>query len=128
MIWNLSNTIIGFAIGVASIPFGGQLHLGYNSIYFTNVPFGKTGALTLGNVQLYNGFSPKDDTARYNDRTGPLIVKFGPHEKGHTFQSQVLNPFFLPVYLLTGGISAGNPFETAADDFATGTGSWWPWK
>jgi len=125
-IWALPNTVIGLVIGLASLPFGGEIHLGNNAIQFTNVPFGPGGALTLGNIILYNAVSPGDYTSRYNDPSGPLTINYGFHENGHTLQNQVLGPLFLPVYLLNGGVSARNPFENAADDHAEGTGSWWP--
>jgi hypothetical protein len=38
----------------------------------------------------------------------------------------VLGPFFLPAYLVLGGISARNPFERAADRYALTGSGWWP--
>jgi hypothetical protein len=126
-IWALPNTVLGLAIGISSLPFGGQF-IGWhdNAFQFVNLPFGKGGALTLGNVELYRDALPGTYTSRYNDPYGPLIVQFRWHEMAHTFQNQLLGVFFLPVYLLNGGISASNPFENSADNYATHTGSWWP--
>jgi len=123
-IWALPNTVIGLVIGIASLPFGGEIHLGNNAIQFTNVPFGPGGALTLGNVQLYNGLSPSDVNPRYNGAPGSVDV--GLHEQAHTYQNQALGPLFLPIYLLNGGISPKNPLENAADDYSQGVGSWFP--
>jgi hypothetical protein len=40
--------------------------------------------------------------------------------QGHTYQYQILGPFFLPVYFLNGGPDANKPFEQAANNFAQG--------
>lgn len=105
-------------------PFGGEIHFANNAIQFTNVPFGPGGALTLGNVQLYNGLYPTDPGTRYDG--GPGSFPVGSHEEAHIFQSQVLGPFFLPIYGLNGGISRRNPFENSADNYAQKIGPWWP--
>jgi RHS repeat-associated protein len=124
-IWALPNTVLGLAVGIASLPFGGEIHFGNNAIQFTNVPFGHGGALTLGNVELFHtGTAPTSTATRYDG--GPGLVPIGPHEQAHTNQNQLLGPFFLPFYLLNGGISPRNPLENAADNFAQGLGSWWP--
>lgn len=125
-IWALPNTLIGLAIGIASLPFGGEIHFDNNAIQFTNVPFGPGGALTLGNVQLFtNGMDPSSsDSQRYDG--GPGAVPVGLHEQAHTYQNQLLGPFFLPAYFFRGGITSHNPFENAADNFAQKIGSWWP--
>ncbi len=54
-------------------------------------------------------------------------TQVGPHEMGHTYQYQLLGPLFLPVYLMSGGVSANNPWEQAADNYALG-GNWFPQK
>jgi len=123
-IWNIPNDIIGLAIGLASLPFGGEISFGENAIQFTDVPFGPGGALTLGNVQLYNGSLPTDPGVRYDGAPGTFPIGF--HEQAHTYQSQLLGPLFLPIYMLNGGISASNPFENAADNWAQGIGPWFP--
>ncbi len=122
-IWASPNTALGLAAGGLSVPFGARPTLGHNAIQFTGVPWPGKGALTLGNVILYNDINPSDFVARY-DQTA--LVMIGLHEEAHTYQYQVLGPLFLPVYFLSGGISADNPFENAADNYAQGTGGWWP--
>ncbi len=101
---------------------GAGLSFGNNAIQFTNFPFGRKGALTLGNVQIYRNARPGKSDFWYG-----VYQNTGLHEQAHTYQSQVLGPLFLPAYLLSGNpISGSNPFERAATDFATGAGGWWP--
>ena len=122
-IWALPNTIIGFAAGMAGIPFGGDWPtIGNNAIQFLNYPWGHD-AITLGNVQIYVDYGPKANLQLY-DSLVPLNV--GLHEEAHTYQSQVLGPLFFPVYGASGGISSTNPLEHAANNYASG-GGWWPW-
>jgi RHS repeat-associated protein len=145
-IWNIPNDVLGLALGLAdmaaSIPFAiaGKspwpgISFGDNAIQFTNLHFG-FGALTLGNVQLYPaGFGPTTLTPTYwnayfnpyPNGTPTYAFPVGMHEEGHTYQSEVLGPFFLPTYLLNGGISQFNPFENAADVNALTGQGWWPW-
>jgi hypothetical protein len=122
-LWTLPNSMVGMLIGTAALPFGARITLGDNAIRFERLPFG-CGALALGNVVLYaNGALPTDcRRGMYGD---DRLLNLGRHEAAHTFQYQVLGPLFVPVYLLCGGISARNPFERAANDYAAG-GSWWP--
>jgi RHS repeat-associated protein len=125
-IWNLPNTVVGLTIGLAGVPFGARIQFGDNGIEFINYPWGKPGALTMGNVILYHEAVPSDIVPRYDYSAN---VRLGTHERGHTYQGQVLGPLFGPVYLLSGGAFTGrSPFEIAADNFAGGSGSWWPWK
>ena len=49
------------------------------------------------------------------------------HAKHHVLQYMVLGVLFLPLYLLCGGVSAGNRFEQAADRYALTGRGWWPW-
>jgi RHS repeat-associated protein len=129
-IWNLPNDVIGLALGLLTLPFdlanGGGIQLGSNAIQFTGFPIGPTdgGALTLGNVQLFHGSDFIPSTNFTSPYTG-LEVNAGLHEEAHTWQSQILGPFFLPVYFLNGGVSGSNPFERAADYYSNG-GSYWP--
>ncbi len=124
-IWALPNTAIGLIGGLVGVPFGARPQIGNNAIQFLNYPWGSKGggAITLGNVQLFYAAVPSDPVPRYS---GTSYVILGTHEAAHTYQSQLLGPLFFPVYLLTGGISKKNPFENAADNYAAGTGSWWP--
>ena len=125
MIWNIPNDIIGIGIGIldgiATFAMTGQLpsiSFGNNALQITGLAVGN-GALTLGNVQLYANATPGETiTSPY---TGQQMV-LGDHEEAHTYQSELLGPFFLPVYLLSGGISGSNPYEVQADMYATGQG------
>lgn len=91
-----------------------------------NYPWGPRGAITIGNVILFRDTVPDRLLDRY-DGTG--LVRAGTHERAHTYQAQILGPLFGPTYLLAGGaFTERSPFERAADNFADGSGSWWPWK
>jgi hypothetical protein len=124
-IWALPNTIIGGTIGLLGVPFGARIQFGNNAIQFTNFPLGKAGeALTLGNVQIYpRGSNPATSFGFYYGSNVP--INLGLHEQGHTLQAQVFGPLFLPAYGLSGGISASNSFEQAANRYALG-GSFLP--
>jgi RHS repeat-associated protein len=130
-VWTLPNTAIGFVAGGVSFLAGEvmgthpEFHIANNAFQFLNLPFGPGGALTLGNTQLYNNADPTTTGPRYDGGLGDVV--FGPHEEGHTYQYELLGPFFLPVYFISGGISANNPLENSADDYSQGVGSWWPW-
>jgi len=124
-LWALPNTIIGGVVGLAGVPFGAQIQFGNNAIQFVNFPLGEAGeGLTLGNVQI---FPAGTDPATYSSFSygSPVPINIGLHEEGHTFQYQVFGPAFLPAYALSGGISASNPFELAANRYALG-GSFLP--
>ncbi len=133
-IWNLPNTAIGAVLGGVGHVTGeiGQafgfwsreptISFGNNAIQFENIPFGN-GALTLGNTIIYGGgLSPSDVGHWYGDSR---VLNLGRHEMGHTYQSQAFGPFYIPAYLLRGGISASNPFERGANNYSNG-GDWWP--
>lgn len=125
-IWALPNTVVGLVIGLAGVPFGAKITFGNNGIQFENYPWGDSNAaLTLGNVIIYGkNTSPADFGSLYGSTQ---FLNVGRHEKGHTLQYQFFGPLFLPTYLLSGGISASNPFEQGANNYAGG-GSWWPRK
>ena len=93
-----------------------------SAIQVTGAPFGdpKGGAITIGNVQIFHLVAPDDSTSTYSDPT--LKVQYGPHEEGHTWQYELLGPFFAPVYFLSGGISKTNPFENSADNYGRAVG------
>jgi RHS repeat-associated protein len=133
-VWALPNTVVGLAVGGVSYGAGlggyglglldvaPSISIGNNAIQFENILFGN-GALTLGNTITYGGgTAPSQMGNLYGD---PRYLNVGRHEMGHTYQYQAYGPFFLPAYFLSGGISATNPFEQGANDYAAG-GSWWP--
>ena len=130
-IWTAPNTAIGLIAGGADYLAGlatgthPEIHIANNAFQFVNLPWGSgESALTLGNVQLYHDSNPGSFGPRYDDGSG--LVQYGPHEQAHTYQYQVLGPFFLPTYFFSGGISANNPFEVSADNYAQRIGGWWP--
>lgn len=145
-IWNLPNTALGLSWGgvglatesllapfrLAAKPFGYKgkifdfrITVGNNAIQFHSHPLMVFGAVSLGNTNHYGDILPagRGLTSPY---TGNYIPDVAKHEEGHTYQSQLLGPLFLPVYFASGGISGNNPFERMADNYALG-GSWNPW-
>jgi RHS repeat-associated protein len=136
-IWALPNTALGLAVGVfeygAGLITGNVPSLSFenNAIQILNAPIGFGGALTLGNVEIFNDAGPKTPGLRYGyeldyefegSLTSENSVQIGPHEEGHTYQYERLGPLFLPAYLLYGGISDSNPFEKSADNYGRNTG------
>jgi hypothetical protein len=120
--WAFPNTLIGLLLGVVAWPLGARFFLGENAIGVRGFPLGR-GALTLGNVVIYaRRCSPDERVCMYGD---PRRLPVGRHEAAHTFQYQLLGPLFVAVYLACGGVSARNPLEQAANDYAAG-GHWWP--
>ena len=121
MISRIINPIIVNATGMlpgVSMP---TISFGNNAIQFEDHPLMTFGAITFGNTVSYaNGFGPNKNYDSYGRETNT-----GLHEKAHTYQYQLLGPLFLPIYFSSGGISARNPWEQAADNFALG-GSWMP--
>ena len=149
-VWALPNTAIGLAWGglgyVAGILPGvdmPKMSFGNNAIQFENHPLMFAGDITFGNTISYmKGFGPGQPAPSYQYRFeynawknglfyGPLNPEILPdvaiHEKAHTYQYQVLGVFYLPVYLLSGGISHNNPLERSADLYGLNKGDWWPW-
>ena len=123
-VWNLPNTTLGLAWGglgyVAGALPGVQMpkaSFGHNAVQFEGHPLmpDNTG-ITLGNAISYAG-NAGDWVPTYD---GASRVQIGYHEEWHTYQSQMLGPFFLPTYFLLGGISANNPYEQDADNYARG--------
>ena len=130
-------TIVGSAIGLLNMGMGllagndVKLRFEDNSIQFIGggigqardgrLIFGGSGAVTLGNVQLYAGsIEPgTDDTgysgSKYRDFNRINVIRTGDHEQSHTYQYQNLGLAFLPLYLLNGFQSGANSFEAAAD-------------
>jgi hypothetical protein len=122
----LPNTVIGLLLGFAFVIFGSaKVTFGNNAIAFNNVNFGNGRAVTIGNVILNPAASLKSSISNYSG-TGTEPV--GQHEEGHTYQYEVLGPFFFPAYLLAGGaFGVNSPFEQAADQYGTTGKGWWPW-
>jgi RHS repeat-associated protein len=123
--WTAPNTAVGLIAGsanlLAGLITGTHPTIGFNNnaIQFIHVPWGSgESALTIGNTQQFHDSDPATQGGRYDG--GPGLVVFGPHEQAHTYQYELLGPFFLPVYFLNGGISARNPLEISADNFAQG--------
>lgn len=134
-IWALPNTVlglvagglgygagwVGYGLGLTDMAPG--ITFGNNAIQFHNIPSPFGGALTLGNTIIYSGGAQPSDMGNWYGDSRQLNL--GRHEKGHTYQAQAYGPLFLPVYFLSGGVSASNPFERSANDFAAG-GDWRP--
>ena len=131
--WTLPNTVLGLFVGVLSLAFGAHVHASARdlAIVFHRVPWGPGGALTLGNVILHTGESLDSQCITYAHRAGhgeePWIL-LADHERAHAFQYMVLGALFLPLYLLSGGVSVRNRFERAADRYAQTGRGWWPWS
>lgn len=133
MLWTLPNTLAGLVLGLAGVAFGAHLHVRRPdlAIVFHRWPWGPGGALTLGNVILHTGDSLDSDCVTYAHRAGhghepPIML--ADHERAHVYQYMVLGPLFLPLYLMSGGISVRNRFERAADRYARYGHGWWPWS
>jgi hypothetical protein len=132
MAWTSPHTIVGLIAGAVGLAFGAHAHVSRRdfAIVFHRWPWGPGGALTLGNVILHTGDTLDAQCLTYAHRAGiceePSIL-LADHERAHVFQYMALGPLFLPLYFLCGGISVRNRFERAADRYAHGSGSWWPW-
>ena len=131
-LWTLPYTLVGLLVGALALAQGAHVHWRRRdlALVFHRVPWGKGGALTLGNVILHTGDTLDARCVTYAHDAGlgeePLI-RLGDHERAHVFQYMVLGPLFLPLYLLCGGVSVRNPFERAADRYALTGEGWWPW-
>lgn len=130
--WTLPNTVLGLLAGVVGLAFGAHAHLRPRdlAIVFHRWPWGPGGALTLGNTILHTGDSLDADCVTYAHRAGHLqepFIRLADHERAHVYQYMALGPLFLPLYLLSGGISVRNRFERAADRYAMTGRGWWPW-
>lgn len=131
VIWASPNTVIGLIIGSIALVGGGKMVVRRNdlAIVFDHVPFGPGGALTLGNCILHTGDTLDSACFTYAHRAGhgdEPVIRLCDHERAHVYQTMVLGPLFLPLYLLCGGISVRNPFERAADHYARYGYGWWP--
>lgn len=132
-LWALPNTVLGLLAGVVALPFGAHAHWRREDLAFVfhRYPWGPGGAMTLGNVILHTGEDLATACSTYAHRAGecedaPILLC--DHERAHVLQAMALGPLFLPLYLLSGGISARNRFERAADRYAMTGRGWWPWS
>lgn len=130
--WTLPNTAVGLLLGLAGLAGGANVQWRRRemAVVFQHWPWGPGGALTLGNVILHTGETLDSSCRTYAHRAGlcaESTVLLADHERAHVYQYMVLGPLFLPVYLLSGGISVRNRFERAADRYAAMGHGWWPW-
>jgi hypothetical protein len=122
-LWNLPNTAVGLGLGAFGTPLGARDNaLNYGGNTFLQAINPNVAAITFGNVVNYApGFRPNDFLPTYD---GTATVRLASHERAHTYQSQILGPFFIPAYVLgeifrqPGAGGSYNPFELAADDYA----------
>ncbi|KZC16273.1 MULTISPECIES: hypothetical protein [unclassified Rhodanobacter] len=133
MLWALPNSLLGLLLGLAGLAFGARLRWQPRELALVvrRWPWGRGGALTLGNVIVHTGERLDVPCLTYAHRAGHGIeppVLLVDHERAHVYQYMLLGPLFLPSYLLCGGISARNPFERAADRYACSGHGWWPWS
>nr|WP_295377134.1 hypothetical protein [Pseudoxanthomonas sp.] len=130
-LWTLPNTLVGLLAGGLGLVFGARMRWSARdcALVFHHWPWGPGGAITFGNTILHTGDSLDSICITYEQRAGHCEhppIRLGDHERAHVFQYMVLGPLFLPVYLLSGGVSVRNPFERAADRYALTGSGWWP--
>lgn len=131
MLWTLPNSLLGLLLGVFGLAFGARVRWQQRELaaVVRCWPWGRGGALTLGNVIVHTGERLDVPCLTYAHRAGSGIeppVSLADHERAHVYQYMLLGPLFMPVYLLCGGISVRNPFERAADRYARSGRGWWP--
>ncbi|GHB94753.1 hypothetical protein GCM10010080_02520 [Thermomonas carbonis] len=132
-VWTSPNTLLGLVAGSAALAGGAHWHWrGQDlALVFHRVPWGKGGALTLGNVILHTGDTLDSPCLTYAHHAGlgdEAPIRIGDHERAHVYQYMVLGPLFLPLYLVFGGVSVRNRFERAADRYAQCGRGWWPFR
>lgn len=132
MLWTVPNTLLGLLLGAVGVAFGARLRWQRRELALVVRcwPWGRGGALTLGNVIVHTGERLDVPCLTYAHRAGrgsEPPVSLADHERAHVYQYMLLGPLFLPLYLLCGGISVRNPFERAADRYARSGRGWWPW-
>ena len=130
-VWTAPNTLAGLVLGGVALLAGARMGIAHNAIVFHAVPLVHR-AFVLGNV-IINPMADLDwrcatyesVARRKRDPACALeTVHLGKHEEAHTWQYQVLGPFFLPVYALL--LPSPTPFEHAADIYAQTGRFWWP--
>ena len=131
ILWTLPNTLIGLIGGGVGLLFGASAQFSRRdfALVFHRWPWGPGGAITFGNTILHTGDTLDSECLTYEHRAGRCDhprIKIGDHERAHVYQYMVLGPFFLPLYLVCGGVSVRNPFERAADRYAMTGRGWWP--
>lgn len=131
-VWTFPNTLAGLLLGVPALACGARLRCSDEAIVFVDYPWGPGGALALGNVIVCTSPSLDVRCLSYAERAGlcrpsGTTLRLGDHERAHVRQAMVLGVFYLPAYLLCGGIGAHNRFEQAADRHAATGHGWWPW-
>lgn len=130
-LWTLPNTLLGLLLGAVGMAFGAHAHWRRRelALVFHRWPWGPGGAITFGNVILHTGDELDSPCMTYAHRAGmrdePAIT-LADHERAHVYQYLALGPLFLPLYLLSGGVSVRNRFEQAADRYARTGQGWWP--
>lgn len=132
MCWTLPNTLLGLLAVLIGVGFGARMRWQPHELALVvrRWPWGRGGALTLGNVIVHTGERLDTPCLTYTHRAGRGIeppVSLANHERAHVYQYMLLGPLFLPLYLLCGGVRASNPFERAADRYARSGRGWWPW-
>lgn len=132
VLWTSPNTLAGLLAGLVAMPFGARMEVRRHdlAIVFHRWPWGPGGAMTLGNTILDTGDTLDCDCITYAHRAGhgaEATIRLADHERAHVYQYMLLGPLFLPLYLLSGGISVRNRFERAADRYARTQRGWWPW-
>ena len=132
ILWASPNTALGLVAGSVGLAFGAHAHLRPRdlAIVFHRWPWGPGGALTLGNTILHTGDTLDSDCVTYAHRAGHLqepSIRLADHERAHVYQYMALGVLFLPLYLISGGVSVRNRFERAADRYALSGTGWWPW-
>lgn len=133
MAWTLPNTLVGLALGVVGCVFGARVRWQRRerALVFRRWPWGRGGALTLGNVIIHTGQTLHTACCTYAHRAGhgdEAAISLADHERAHVYQYLLLGPFFLPLYAFCGGVSVRNRFERAADRYAQTGRGWWPWS
>ena len=133
--WGSPNTILGFGLGFTGSIVGtwayrmgltseeSYVDFGDGAMRFHNNPFILPGtALSLGHTHHYG---PHSSPERWVRSYLEVLVRTGDHEAAHTVQSNLLGPFYLPVYggavihsWLTGRHWHDNFMEMWTDDIA----------
>jgi hypothetical protein len=132
-IWTAPNTIAGLLLGAVALLAGSRAAVAHNAIVFHAFPLGRR-AFVLGNVIINPAADLQWHAATYESvarrkkdvHCAVETVNAGKHEEAHTWQYQVLGPFFLPAYALTMLLPSPTPFERAADLYAKSGSGWWP--
>ena len=132
-VWTAPNTVLGLFAGAIAIAAGASVHWRTQELafVFSRVPWGPGGAITLGNVILYTGEELASPCWTYAHSAGEATeppIMLADHERAHVLQYMALGPLFMPLYLLCGGVSGRNRFESAADRYAKSGRGWWPWS